>query len=353
MTELPITQVVCGEKYPILAKAGYFESRRKPGLYYKSINSGVFFMDFRQTKAYSGFESLGGVLFYLKLSDGIPPHRYWFLMKGEAKRLWERGWKHCQTLANQGSISLEWLLMGELPTIICECPSCQKFLMEKKRRQRRNKEKRIKISYDFTPLRMVFGLSCVVCGELIHNLKKALAHHISYDPEVKVLIHRSCHTKIHASKEYPILKPDRDQTSFRKRKKRTGKRMFNFKALRCLFAVRCQRCSRVITGKIHEFVIAAPYKVLCSKCNLKLTRKPLQSRIEEQRSFRDRGRVKRARLRRWGSRSSDYPESTSPVGIPQANKYIPGRYGPSPLYKPTPKLRGKWKRDLEGMVEGK
>lgn len=317
-----------GEKYPILVKAGYLESRKKPGLYYKPVNSGVFFMDFRQTKAYSGSGSLGEVRFYLKLSDGIPPHRYWFLMKGEAKRLWEMGWKHCQAWKpGTWPLPLGWLLTKELPSVNCECPSCQKIRIEEKRRiagQRRTKETRINISCDFTPLGRVFDLRCVVCGKSIYNPKKALAHHVSYDPEIKVLVHRGCHTKIHASKEYPILKPDRDQTSFRKRKKRTGKRMFNFKALRCLFAVRCQRCSRVITGKIHEFVIAAPYEVLCSKCNLKLTRKPLQSRIGEQRSFRDRERVKRARLQRWGT-THDYPE-----------RYVLGRYGPSQLYDTTP-----------------
>ena len=47
---------------------------------------------------------------------------------------------------------------------------------------------------------------CCVCGETIgYDLYER--HHISYYPEITILVHRECHYSIHHTNSYPDLKP--------------------------------------------------------------------------------------------------------------------------------------------------
>ena|SRR5437867_1757396 len=55
---------------------------------------------------------------------------------------------------------------------------------------------------------------CVTCKKPILHLDDYVEHHITYNPENKVPVHKSCHGKIHKSDIYPHLKPSW-QESFR------------------------------------------------------------------------------------------------------------------------------------------
>lgn len=47
---------------------------------------------------------------------------------------------------------------------------------------------------------------CVACHEEKESV--IIEHHVSYYPERKVPVHRSCHTSIHAGTKYQHLMPD-------------------------------------------------------------------------------------------------------------------------------------------------
>lgn len=53
---------------------------------------------------------------------------------------------------------------------------------------------------------MADGWPCRVCSNSI-GLGDGVIHHISYNPPITVLLHRGCHAKVHASRDYPFLKP--------------------------------------------------------------------------------------------------------------------------------------------------
>lgn len=52
---------------------------------------------------------------------------------------------------------------------------------------------------------------CIVCKTSIEEMDK-VEHHISYNPEKKIPLHRSCHTKIHHSKDpkWDKIKPRKE-----------------------------------------------------------------------------------------------------------------------------------------------
>ena len=52
---------------------------------------------------------------------------------------------------------------------------------------------------------------CEVCGKKI-DLSKEVKHHISYIPENVILVHASCHNKIHKKNLFPHLKPSKSET---------------------------------------------------------------------------------------------------------------------------------------------
>jgi len=52
-------------------------------------------------------------------------------------------------------------------------------------------------------------MSCVACHEEKDSI--IINHHVSYYPSKTVLVHRSCHGKIHAGVAYQHLRPDARQ----------------------------------------------------------------------------------------------------------------------------------------------
>ena len=52
--------------------------------------------------------------------------------------------------------------------------------------------------------------ACEVCGEKI-ELMKEIAHHVSYFPEKVIIVHQSCHNKIHKTDKFLHLKPSNEE----------------------------------------------------------------------------------------------------------------------------------------------
>ncbi|MFH1821496.1 MAG: hypothetical protein ABH852_03530 [Methanobacteriota archaeon] len=181
----------------ILNKLGYSESHQKPNLFFRKTDDGVFFADMRGTEEVPIWENPSPLSYFKSLKSDLPKWQQEKLRNEERDRLRQAGCE-CrlsffeESEPDPGGLCRE---CGKRPAKDVDsylCEDCAKKWEEHMRKV----------------------LTCRVCGKPLKSLFESggerIEHHISYDPDVTVLVHKGCHTKLHASKEYPILKPSEE-----------------------------------------------------------------------------------------------------------------------------------------------
>jgi len=174
----------------ILIKIGYSESYQKPNLFFRKTDDGVYFADMRGTEEVPIWENPNPLSYFKSLKSDLPKWQQEKLRNEERDRLRQAGCE-CrlsffeESEPDTGGLCKECEKMPAKDENSYLCEKCEKKLSEEYRKK--------------------WG-TCRVCGKPI-EFKDEVTHHISYAPWIIVPVHRGCHSKIHASKEYPILKP--------------------------------------------------------------------------------------------------------------------------------------------------
>jgi len=181
---------------------GYIESIKKPNLFFKKTEEGIYFADMRGTAEVPIWTDTNP-LFYWKFEKPIPPWKQRRLVKEELLHLFEVGcpcrlsfefhnaecFEEVSTFIDEGNGIFEW------PDGICrvcghdfegEGEFCSK---------------ECEAAYD-----ELFKTRCAKCGKSI-DYEDSIEHHITYEPERTVMVCKSCHMKIHKSKNKSALKP--------------------------------------------------------------------------------------------------------------------------------------------------
>lgn len=198
---------------------GYFESVKKANLFVKKTAEGVYFADMRGTKEVPIWTDTKP-LFYWKFEEPVPPWKLRRIIKEELLRLFDvecpcrlsfefhdsQGFEEVSTYLDEENGIYHW------PTGYCELCG-RDFEGEgefcSKECEAANEE--------------LYKARCAKCGVSI-DYKNAVDHHITYEPERKVLVCKSCHLKIHKSKKPTALKPPAESAKrfYSPIKKRTG-----------------------------------------------------------------------------------------------------------------------------------
>lgn len=171
-----------------LLKCGYKESVKKPNLFYRAIKEGVFFADMRSSPIVPIWEDTDA-LFYWNIDEALPVWEKRKIINREMEMIAIEGCP-CRLSAEQLDLDLDG---GEGVCIVCEnefnhdgvfcSPGCEAASAE------------------------LFQTRCARCGKLL-DFKTAIQHHLSYDPEKTIEVCRSCHLKIHRSKNGSQLRPN-------------------------------------------------------------------------------------------------------------------------------------------------
>lgn len=191
-----------------LTELGYLESRNKPNLFFIKVEHGVFFTDLRGTEIVPIWDD-PRPLFYWQIDEKLPAWMCRRLIKEELMRLGTNGCRcrlsfevHDNPIFENTStfIDEENLVFGWDDGF---CRNCDKdfqdegsFCSKECEEEFRDKLKEV----------------CEVCGEKI-ELFKEVRHHVSYSPEKVILVHASCHNKIHKTNLFPHLKPKKEEKS--------------------------------------------------------------------------------------------------------------------------------------------
>jgi len=237
------TEVVKNSK--ILNKKGYSESYKKPNLFYKKIKDGVFFADMRSTDVIPIWEDTRP-MFYWNFNEEVPMWKRRRLIKRELVALFQEG---CEC-----RLSFYYYDMEELRETSCYidssegiyewqdgyCLQCNRdiqsddvFCSEKCHQ-----------GYEDT-----FKNECKICKRKL-DWKEEIGHHIDYKEDITIIVCRSCHSKIHLSKdpEYMEYKPVNKRAKQEKKYK----------------LVQCNGCTGKTKILISEYAEDKEY--YCSKC---------------------------------------------------------------------------------------
>ena len=172
----------------ILKKNGYIESRKKPNLFYKKTDLGVFFADMRGTDIVPLWED-ARPLFYMHENPGTPRWAKKRHMEEELRKL-----RICR-LSWHDEFDPEGLFFqegGDGYCVVCGKDFQGDGLYCSKQCATADKE--------------LFHSRCAICGRPISS-KTAVEHHLSYRANKTILICRSCHARIHFGATLPHLKP--------------------------------------------------------------------------------------------------------------------------------------------------
>lgn len=171
-----------------LLKCGYKESVKKPNLFYRTIKEGIFFADMRSSNVVPIWEDTDA-LFYWKIDEALPIWEKRKIINREMDTIIMAG---CPFRLSAEQMDFD-LSGGKGECVVCGAkfshdglfcsPGCEASSAE------------------------LYQTRCARCGQVLDS-KSAIQHHISYDPEKTIEICRSCHLKIHRSKEGSRLRPD-------------------------------------------------------------------------------------------------------------------------------------------------
>lgn len=192
----------------ILTTSGYIESTGKPNLFFRKHDTKVFFCDLRGTEEVRIWEDTRP-LFYWKLDEGIPKWARRRQIKNELMRLSFAGcncrlsfyfsrnseFDDCSTQIDEERGVYEW--------DDGFCLNCNKDFQNDGSFCSQECEFEYLAQFD-DPLP-----KCQVCNLEIFS-GSAVEHHTSYFPEKTIVVHRSCHNRIHMTERYPHLKPPKE-----------------------------------------------------------------------------------------------------------------------------------------------
>jgi len=187
----------------VLLNAGYVESNAKPNLLYNIIPEGCLFADMRGTEEVPIWQDTRP-LFYWKFNDGIPGWKKRRVVKLELEKLFRAG-SPCRL---SGEVDEDPLFEGAGGILVDESEGlfywndgygkeCGQDFQDEGAFCSRECE----ATHVDRPKK-----PCEACGKKI-EFGGEITHHISYFPEKTILVHWSCHTRIHKSDSFPHLRP--------------------------------------------------------------------------------------------------------------------------------------------------
>lgn len=197
--EIWLQMVATGEK---LTKLGYAESLRKPNLFYSKRDYGFFFADMRGTNFVPIWEDPVPMI-YWNFESNVSHWKCRRLIEEELAKLKNNRVK-CRFSDHIEDDPLFIEASGNLDPENLElywekgyCGYCGKdFQAEGRYCSTECENKQIE----------EWKNTCEACREKI-DFGKEIVHHVSYSPPETVLVHQSCHAKIHRSEQFPDLKP--------------------------------------------------------------------------------------------------------------------------------------------------
>ena len=190
----------------VLLITGYLESRTKPNLLYKVIPEGCLFADMRGTEEVPIWEDTRP-LFYWNINDGIPGWKARRVVRLELEKLFRAG-SPCRL---SGEVHDDPLFEESGGIFVDEsegvfywndgyCKECGKDFQG----EGEFCSKECEVAYTDR-----LKKPCEACGKKI-DFREEITHHVSYFPEKTILVHRSCHTRIHRSDAFPHLRPTKE-----------------------------------------------------------------------------------------------------------------------------------------------
>lgn len=192
------------ENENVLLDGGYVESKTRPNLFYRKIPEGCFFADMRGTKEVPIWSDTRPA-FFLNFNNDVPGWKRRRSVEEEFKRLFVAGCKCRFFFFLYETPEFEEVGLGldeengVLDTPNGYCKFCGKdFGGEGEFCSKECEEKRID----------ELKTPCKACGKKI-EFGEEISHHISYFPEKTILVHRSCHTRIHRTEAFSTLRPSK------------------------------------------------------------------------------------------------------------------------------------------------
>ena len=247
----------------ILQDCGYKESKKKPNLFYRTIDEGRLFVDMRGTDIVPIWID-PTPLFYWDLNETLPD---WKKIKIINCEMDELASSRCPCRLSFEQIDLD-LNGGDGVCKVCETEFNDEGLFCSDECEAAYNE--------------LYQTRCAKCGRPI-DFKTAIQHHISYNPEKVIEVCRSCHLKIHRSKKKSSLKPV--ATPFRSkpiekppgyREKKREKAEIERQHSQKIKGI-CPGCKGVISIKDlwdcayrQKGVIARRPSIFCRSCHLRL-----------------------------------------------------------------------------------
>lgn len=269
----------------ILEQCGYFESKRKPNLFYRKISDGIFFADMRGTNQIKIWKD-PRPLFYFKNNLNTPYWKRNRLMEEEIKRM-ENMKCHIRLSYEESDID-EWfdryesaspdfqedMRINQDKTENGFCKECGLdfqdsgyYCSETCREYARKKA--LARYLNSLPFCSVCGKKIVAYRETRKKLEdtfgldlksKGVEHHISYKDDKTIVVCASCHSKIHHSKEssYASFKPESKRPDTKREYKFGtcvkcgGKAKISATdecvCYRCRHSVQCKYCGKLTTS---------------------------------------------------------------------------------------------------------
>ena len=180
-----------------LLSVGYKESKAKPNLFFRNDDKRVvFFADMRSSEVVPIWEDTSP-LFYYQFNAEMPDWEKRRILNEELRQITNAGCL-CRLSFEETLISSN---VGERGGDGF-CMTCGKDFQNEGEFCSKECEK----AYG-----ELHQTRCAKCGKLI-DWGSGVKHHISYEPEKTIEICKSCHLKIHKSKENSALKPTKDSS---------------------------------------------------------------------------------------------------------------------------------------------
>jgi 5-methylcytosine-specific restriction endonuclease McrA len=206
----PSTFAVLRRNGDIVIREGYRESVQKPNLFLLTLSEGVLFTDMRSTDIVPIWSDTRPALYWIFKED-VPMWKRRRIIKNELLRLHKAGCA-CRFhfyMDDTDEFVGVWLTLDYEGGVL-ECPDgfcrqCGKDFQGEGDTCSEECDKKYSDS---------FKKACAACG-LKMEYAEEVRHHTSYFPENIVLVHRSCHNRIHHTQDFPALRPkDEDITRF-------------------------------------------------------------------------------------------------------------------------------------------
>lgn len=195
---------------------GWKESNSKPNLFYKDFGGVLVFADMRGTEEVPIWESPYPLVYAQKVAETWKNRRTLRHATEELDRIevqFRFSFYHDFDIDEDDLNELEttrkrygWEILADGSCHMCgeEFESDKLFCCERC-------EKAYAQLHELRSEEFKQSIKCTLCGKILDPFSKnTIQHHISYEPEKKIYVCRSCHRKIHSRHEkYPELAPEK------------------------------------------------------------------------------------------------------------------------------------------------